>query len=318
MQNISKGLSRVERYRKSRTNTFCDKHSVVIRNTNICTYTEIVPFNEELGPYHGPETEIINGATGTFCNQCRKEEKISPEVERFQQEAQAIKENSKNLSMIKKTSAVLKEKSIISDQTIKKATFDSFRVTDEGTKRLKESSLSIAYEILNGSENMYVFAGKTGRGKSHLSMAILTHVTIQSYKQSLSSDSEVMPLKCLYVSFPKLITLINETYNMSWDDKENYEYTDAKMKKLIAECDVVVLDDLGAEVGGLNTNNPKATDSQIRLLTELLNSRQGKATIVSTNIAKNKIKEVYDERIDSRINKNIVGLEFNDTTDKRK
>lgn len=316
MENIGKSLRRIKAYQAARTGTYCDKHSQLVKYAKKCSYTEIIPFDPDIGVYHGPETEIINGRTATFCNQCRKEEKVFSQVAVFQKEALESKTNAQRVNKIKKTSAVLGKQSIITDETIKKATFDNFKVVDDGTKQIKEKGIEYAKDILNGAENTYVFAGGTGRGKSHISMAILNYVNANSYINSLNAaDEESKPFKCVYVSMPKLITLINETNNMSWAEKESYEYTDAKMKELIATSDLVALDDIGAEAGALN-NHPKATNSQIRILTELLNSRQGKATIISTNLAKNEIKQVYDDRVDSRINKNVVGLGF-DTTDKR-
>lgn len=317
MENVGKGIKRIPSYQNAKTGTYCDKHSRLTKYFKTGNYHEIIPFDSELGPYHGPETEIINGKTGTYCIQCRKEEKVFSKVSEFQKEAKVSVAESKRLAEIKRTSAVLKNQSVITDQTIEKANFDNFKVVDEGTGRIKSRGIEIAKEILEGSKNTYVFAGPTGRGKSHISMAILNYVNANSYVKSLEgTDDELKPFKCVYISIPKLITLINETNNMSWAEKESYQFTDAKMKELIATSDVVVLDDIGAEVGALN-NNQKATNSQIRLLTELLNSRQGKATIVSTNLAESEIKQVYDERVESRMNESVVGLGFKDTFDKR-
>lgn len=316
MEHVGKGLSRIKAYQNVKTGTFCNKHSLLIKHAKNCSYTEIVPLNPELGVYHGPETEIINGRTETFCTQCRKEAKVFSQVAVFQQEALESKAKSQRVSEIKRTSAVLKKQSIITDETIKEATFDNFKISDNGTKLIKEKGIEFAKEILNGAKNTYVFAGGTGRGKSHISMAILNYVNANSYVNSLNAtDEEFKPFKCVYISMPKLITLINETNNMSWAEKESYQFTDAKMKELVATSDLVALDDIGAEVGSLS-NSIKATNSQIRILTELLNSRQGKATIISTNLTKDQIKQVYDDRVDSRINKNVFGLGF-DTTDKR-
>lgn len=317
MENAADEKVRARVYANARTGTYCDKHSLLVKKNKRGEYTEIIPFDSELGVYRGPETEIMNGKTGTYCIQCRKEEKVFAKVSEFQKEAKTSIAESKRLAEIKRTSAVLKKQSVITDETIEKANFDNFKVVDDGTKRIKLRGVEIAKEILGGSKNTYVFAGPTGRGKSHISMAILNYVNANSYVRSSEAlDNKLKPFKCVYISIPKLITLINETNNMSWAEKENYKFTDAKMKELIASSDVVVLDDIGAEVGALN-NNQKATNSQIRLLTELLNSRQGKATIISTNLVKDEIKQVYDERVESRMNESVVGLGFKDTFDKR-
>ena len=61
------------------------------------------------------------------------------------------------------------------------------------------------------------------------------------------------------------------------------------------DCDVLLLDDLGAERIEKNTTVPR--------LYQILNERElrGKSTIISTNLTPDEIMDVYGERIFSRL-----------------
>lgn len=88
------------------------------------------------------------------------------------------------------------------------------------------------------------------------------------------------------------------------------------MIELIRTSDVVVFDDLGAELGRINEST-RANDTVTVRLMKAFDARQGKPTIVSTNLTEKQMKQVYTEPVASRINSNTIGLVFNDTTDKR-
>lgn len=313
MQGISRDLS--EMMKRFRTGTYCDKHSLMVKGVRV-EHRHVVDFDEELGVYHGIETEFMRGRNGdTFCPECQRKEVIDKKMEIHQSNAAKFKENYMNKKQIDETSAILGKKSIIADETIKKATFSNFNVDDAGTERIKNIAFSYAKDILNGSTSTYVFAGPAGRGKSHIAMAILNHVNVQSYKMQQAGKLE-KPFKCLYVSIPRMMSLISETYNMSWEKKETYPHTEERVISLIGSSDVVVFDDLGAELGRLD-NNTKANDTITVRLMKLFDARQGKPTIVSTNLNESQMKQFYTEPVASRINSNTTGLIFDDTTDKR-
>lgn len=306
--NLTKRLS------SYRTGEYCQKHSLLIKGTRI-KRREIIPYNEELGVYKGIEVEFMERNEQRFCPECLRIEKLNPKLKEIEQQSLQTRNDVARKNYIDKTSAVLTKKSIISDQTIKKATFNNFKIIDDGTKQLKTQGFNIANDILNGSDNTYVFAGPTGRGKSHIAMAIANRVNIESYKQS-QKDFDTKPFKCIYMSVPRMISAIHESYNMSYEDKINYPYTEERVVGMIASSDLAVLDDIGAEVGRLN-GKTVASNSVIKILTQIFETRQGKATIVTTNLTKQQTEEIYDDRVSSRINSNVAGLEFSKTTDKR-
>ncbi|WP_249928329.1 ATP-binding protein [Niallia circulans] len=72
-----------------------------------------------------------------------------------------------------------------------------------------------------------LFTGNYGTGKSHLSVSITKKLIEQGYE-------------CLFLSLPKLLTKIKQTYN-----KEGI--TEAELLQVIQRVDLLVFDDIGAE-----------------------------------------------------------------------
>lgn len=116
--------------------------------------------------------------------------------------------------------------------------------------------------------------GGTGLGKTHLSLSIAREVSDKGFS-------------VVYGSVPDLIRKIkDESFGQSDEEGEVLE--------TIKECDLLVLDDLGAEHDTkYNTSN----------LYEIINSRinNRRPTIVSTNFSISEIRERYSDRIASRL-----------------
>lgn len=124
-------------------------------------------------------------------------------------------------------------------------------------------------------ENLFL-SGNVGVGKSFLSCCIA--------KELLDKGFSV-----LYFSSSQLFDVLKE-HDFGKDSKENLYTT----KEDIYNCDLVVIDDLGTEL----------TNSYISAkLFALLNERilRNKSTIISTNLALNDLRELYSDRIFSRI-----------------
>lgn len=86
----------------------------------------------------------------------------------------------------------------------------------------------------------------------------------------------------------------------------------------ISDVDLLVLDDLGAETGFIGTNKT-ATDFTQRILYSLMNRRQDKSTIITTNLTGAQLASMYDKKILSRMYRKIDGnvITFNGTKDRR-
>ncbi len=125
--------------------------------------------------------------------------------------------------------------------------------------------------------------GKTGRGKTHLSLAIASVVLEHGY--SVLYDSVINFLRRI--------------------EQEHFgkEKSDIDTMELLLTCDLLILDDLGTEF-----------DSPFYQSTiyNLINTRMNRSlpTIISTNLDYNGISHRYEERITSRIFATYFNLYF--------
>lgn len=127
-------------------------------------------------------------------------------------------------------------------------------------------------ENFNGSGYGLLMLGNTGLGKTHLSLAIANSVIKKGYS-------------VVYNSTPELMRQL---------DKEFFGRADSDTMQLITSCDLLILDDLGAET---------RSDRYISMLYEIVNSRQNRQLpmIVNSNLAVEEIKNRYQDRIWSRL-----------------
>lgn len=127
-------------------------------------------------------------------------------------------------------------------------------------------------EDFNGKGNGLFMLGATGLGKTHLSLSIANVVIEKGF--------------CVvYVSVPELVRkILDEQINKSENDTMS----------LILSCDLLILDDLGAE----NT-----TDWCVATLYEMINTRQNHRLpmIINTNLTHRELKEQYHDRLSSRM-----------------
>ena len=123
--------------------------------------------------------------------------------------------------------------------------------------------------------------GKTGLGKTHLSLAIAGNAVEEGYGVIYSSAQNL---------FNKL-------------EKDKFGKADANTEEAILDCDLLIIDDLGAEF---------TTQFTVSALYNIVNSREleGKPTIISTNLMPEQLTKAYGERIASRILSNYVMLYF--------
>ena len=170
---------------------------------------------------------------------------------------------------------------------LKLSGFDSFSLSyykgdDYFTmKNIFEYAHQYAMTFSSDSGSIFMF-GKTGLGKTHLSLAIANVVLEKGY--SVIYDSAINILRNI--------------------EKEHFsrEHT-SEMIDLVMETELLILDDLGTEY---ETQFYNATIYNI--LNTRLNS--GKPTIISTNLDFSGISRRYDERVVSRIVSAYKCLEF--------
>lgn len=120
-----------------------------------------------------------------------------------------------------------------------------------------------------------LFCGKAGTGKTFLTNCIA---------KALLDEAEAV----IYLTAPELFQVLSDKRfdRGTADREERYQG--------ILDCDLLIIDDLGTELGSSLVNSD---------LFYCLNSRmlKGLATIISTNLSMNGIRDHYSERISSRI-----------------
>ncbi len=163
-------------------------------------------------------------------------------------------------------------------------TFDNYVPTYQKDKSAVENAEMIVTFCRHYAENFgektqnLLFIGGTGLGKTHLSAAITGSVVRRGYDvvcetaQNLFSDFEY------------------ERFGRGYNRDENEE----KRTDRYFDCDLLIIDDLGTEMGNTFT---------VSCLYNIINSRlnKGKAVIINTNLTRDDLRKRYDERITSRL-----------------
>ncbi len=127
-------------------------------------------------------------------------------------------------------------------------------------------------ENFNGKGKGILMMGGTGLGKTHLSLAIANRLIERGF--------------CVaYGSVPEIIRRL---------DREQFGKAEGDTMALAIECDLLILDDLGAE---------NSTDHAVSILYEVINARQnrGLPILVNTNLTMEGIGKRYQDRLWSRL-----------------
>lgn len=179
---------------------------------------------------------------------------------------------------------------------IKKCTFDLFDVSvypdikDEvlGISQKEHMTNVLEYcrdysKYFTKSADGLIMLGKTGLGKTHLSLAIAGAVIDKGYN-------------VYYGSVPSVMNKLEKEHFGRGNTEEN-------LLEEICECDLLILDDLGAEF---------STQFTVAQLYNVLNTRMinNLPTIISTNLTMCEIEEKYSQRVASRIVGNCVPIQF--------
>ena len=179
---------------------------------------------------------------------------------------------------------------------VKECSFDNFDVSlypreidertgtpcDKWMKSIFEYSKSYASDFSQNSENL-LFCGETGLGKTHLSLAIAGAVSSNGFSTVYSSAQNLM--------------------NMLEEEKFSKNSLEISTEKSILNCDLLIIDDLGAEF---------STQFTVSALYNIINSRllSKKPIIISTNLSPKDLESKYSRRITSRIYGNFKYIIF--------
>lgn len=179
---------------------------------------------------------------------------------------------------------IFEENSLI-NPSLKNASFRNFE-PGEFKKALDKAKAFVEEFDINQPKNL-LFQGSFGTGKSHLSVSIAKALTEKGYTT-------------IFISTPKLLTKIRSTYN------KNSEIGEEKIINAIAEADLVVFDDIGAE--GETSGWP------VQKLFEIIDQRAGKHSVFTTNLASVEFEITKEmQRIFSRMMMNSELIIMNGT-----
>ncbi len=195
---------------------------------------------------------------------------------------------------VKKQAAKILLTELSREMPLDKCSFESFDLkyyaekiegSNKNPRRRMTAILKLCKEyIINFSPDTspnLLFLGRTGLGKTHLSLSIVSGVIEKGYSP-------------VYCSAENLFSKI-EAEKFSGEGKGTYD--------AVLSCDLLVIDDLGTE---LITSFTKS------VLYNLVNTRilSGKPTIINSNLSITEILEKYGERIASRFIGNYEPHEF--------
>ncbi|EOH94799.1 ATP-binding protein [Enterococcus pallens] len=199
--------------------------------------------------------------------------------------------------------------SIVTDQSVWTCNFDNYKIVDHETKDAKFKAQNWANKILNKENVHAIFTGTPGAGKTHLAVAIMLEVLEKSGYQRT----------CGIVNFRELL----EQLRNAIDDAEIRREIRRTLVSELKKMDLVVIDDLGAELGRMEKPS-EPTTFVLETLQSLAESRQEKSTIFTSNLNSSQIYTLYGERIYSRmlngatVDDRLNAFRFKETTDKRR
>lgn len=161
------------------------------------------------------------------------------------------------------------------------ASFENFQSSKSSSaSEGKQAAMQFVQAFNREDPSNLLFFGPPQKGKSHLSVAITKAVMQKGYS-------------ALFISVPKLLTKIKSTYN------KNSSITEEDLLKHLKSVDVLVIDDLGAEKN--ETQKDKAWSDS--LIWQIIDDRQGKHTIYTSNLTEKGLQEFYEERTFKRMMK---------------
>ncbi len=165
---------------------------------------------------------------------------------------------------------------------LKLSSFDEFSLDfykyDEGVYDLMSRNFFFCKNYADSfdlNSDSVIMWGETGLGKTHLSLAIAGETIKKGFG----------------VVYGSVQNLFGDV------EKEHFgrsDFPDGTTEKMLLECDLLILDDLGAEF---------TTNFTVAVLNNVINTRllASKPTVISTNLNMNELVSKYSRRIASRI-----------------
>jgi DNA replication protein DnaC len=152
----------------------------------------------------------------------------------------------------------------------------------EQMKKILQYCKKYAESFDRHSESL-LMSGKTGLGKTHLSLSIANEVIKKGYE-------------VVYVSAPSLVSQLEKEHFTNNREDDNLDET-------LIDCDLLIIDDLGTEFATQFSNSEIYNIFNSRLLNH-------KPVIVNTNLTLQELEKQYSQRFVSRIVGQSTRLNF--------
>lgn len=187
-------------------------------------------------------------------------------------------------SCVKDIAAEMSYSKLIGEMPLKESTFQTFDLSyykaekDENGISPKRQMTAVLKTCKDFADNFpkgenLLLTGKSGLGKTHLSLAIANKIIDNGF----------------HVIYGSAQNLINEVSREAFDRSGSTDKIDS-----LTSADLLILDDLGTEF---------STQLSVSVVYNILNTRllRGLSTVISTNLNIKEISEFYNDRIASRI-----------------
>jgi DNA replication protein DnaC len=163
--------------------------------------------------------------------------------------------------------------------------FKNYEPTNKATDKALKEAKAYAREILKGNLTLnMLLMGSTGTGKSHLA-------------KTVAKTAKEKGLNVAYIEATELFNLIKATFGHERHNEMFYNEFKA--------FDLVVIDDVGLE-----TKKRDEVSWSVSEWTKLINAREGKATVLTTNFDDSALAEVIGQRAFSRMYMNTKFIDL--------
>lgn len=224
------------------------------------------------------------------------------ESERMTQEFEKEEGDRLNLARDLEKYFVLNKQSLLKDHTLLDATFKNYEAASESEEEMnKARAVKAVQQYRDGKAFNTLLFGNPGVGKSHLAMSIIRNL----------NETDGKKRTCLFMDLDEMLSRVRDSFS----NRES-KYTEQYFIRLLSEVDYLVLDDLGAETGSTDTQKT-ASDYTIRILKSIADARQGKSTIFTTNLGREALTKMYDQKTVSRLLRDTYLIKFEKSSDKR-
>lgn len=168
---------------------------------------------------------------------------------------------------------------------LSRATFENYKPQasfKEQQEKIKSICMMYAEKFNLDKPVSLMLQGRYGVGKSHLLSA--TGKAIE----------EKHGVTFFAVSMPKLFTLIKNSFGGKG------KYTESELLQMIADVDILLLDDIGAEISKGKQDEDEFSWARTKSF-EIFDSRVGKHNLYTSNFLNQKLLDHYGEREFSRM-----------------